>query len=85
MHIIRMILVTIVCGWLVALLCRNVISGLRTGRIHHTNSSSYYYRKNNSIAYWSLVILFLAMIIGASYSWFLAFYETFLMLVSLTP
>ena len=84
MHIIRMVLVTIVCGWLVALLCKNVISGLRTGRIHHTNSSSYYYRKNNFIAYWSLVLLFLVMIIGVTYSWFQVFYDTFLMLVSFT-
>ena len=78
MQIIRMVIVTIICCWLVYLLCRNVISGLRTGSIHYTDSSSCYHRKNNCVAYWSLVTLFLIMIVGVIYSWVQVIYDTFL-------
>lgn len=42
-----MLIVTVICGGLVYLLGGTVVSGLRTGRIAHTNSSSFCERRKS--------------------------------------
>lgn len=67
MDALRMLIVTVICGGLVYLLGGTVVSGLRTGRIAHTNSSSFCERRKNPFTYWALAVLFSSMALGCIY------------------
>ncbi len=65
----RLIAVTAICGGLSIFLVRVVFSGLRSGRIAHTDSSSFCKKQENPLGYWTLVILFTATIFGCLFIW----------------
>ena len=69
MNALRLAAVTAICGWLVYLLGGTVVSGLRTGRIAHTDSSSFCKRRENPLGYWFLVVLFSGMALCCIYAW----------------
>lgn len=65
----RAILASLVCGGLAAFLSREILLGVRAGRIRHTDSSTYCVRKKNPISFWALVLLFGGFVVALILSW----------------
>jgi len=66
-QILRIILVSAIAGWLCWGLVKAVIDGVRTGKIHHTDSTTVCCRKKNPVGFWSLVVLFTGFV--AMFAW----------------
>ncbi len=56
LNAVRLAVVTLVCVGLLALLCANMVSAVRTGRIHYSGSSVAT-RTRRPIAFWLLFLL----------------------------
>lgn len=69
MEILRFLLVTFICGWFIYYLGRVVLTALRSGVIHHTDSKKFFIKSKNPIAFWSLVLLFALLISLAVIAW----------------
>lgn len=69
MQILRIIVVTIIAGWLCWFLGKTIVHGLRTGAIRHTDSTSTCRRDKNPIGFWCLVVFFSAIVIGFATEW----------------
>lgn len=69
MNILRMVVVTAICGWILYHVGRAVISGLRAGRIPHTDSVSFCRRGENPFGYWALVVLLSGIALCSIYAW----------------
>jgi hypothetical protein len=69
MQILRIIIVTIVIGWLAGVLGTALINGLRTGKIRHTDSRKRYDRRKAPFAYWALVCLFAGFLVLLGCTW----------------
>jgi hypothetical protein len=65
----RIILVSLVAGWLSWFLGMTVLRGIRTGAIHHTDSTKVCRREKNPVGFWSLVALFSGMVIMFISAW----------------
>lgn len=64
MELVRFLLICLVCGGLALFLGRILSSGLRSGRIAHSDSSSFCLREKNPFGYWLLVFLFSGILLG---------------------
>ena len=69
MGLIRAAVLTLLCGGFAIYMAGLVVSGLRSGRVKHTDSRSYYTRESNPAAYWLLIILFSAFSALGFYVW----------------
>lgn len=69
MHMLRLVLVSLVCGGLILLLGWMVLRGLRSGRIAHSDSTSWVARRDNPLRFWVLVILFSALMLVSAGVW----------------
>lgn len=61
MELLRIALVSLVCGALAIFLGRVLLIGLRTGKIAHTDTDSFFDIKKNPLGYWLLVGLFFGL------------------------
>ena len=77
MGLLRLALVSLVCGTFVVFLGRVLLIGLRTGRIAHTNTSTFCEKKKNPLGYWFLVGLFSVLLSAGIYAWAMAAYDVF--------
>lgn len=69
MNWFRLIIISVICGWLIIFLGRVVFNGFRSGRIAHTDSSSFCKKQENPLRYWALVVLFSIIIFGCIFAW----------------
>ncbi len=60
MEILRRLLLTLFCGFLVAQMGWQLVRALRTGKAQHSGVSHYFARSAQPIKYWAAVIAFLA-------------------------
>jgi hypothetical protein len=67
---LRLLVVTVVMGALAALLVATIVSGLRSGKVAHTDSASFCDRRKNPIGYWALLALFSGFAYLALSAWF---------------
>jgi len=72
MHIVRLVLITLICWSLVWFLCREIRSGVRSGEIAYTRYRWLCRRNSNPVGFWLLVLLFACFASLASYSWWYA-------------
>jgi len=77
MQLLRLILVSLVCGAFAIFIGRVLVTGLRTGRIAHSDTSSFCEKKNNPLGYWSLVILLSVFFSGSIYIWAKVVYDIY--------
>jgi len=66
---LRQLILTVLCLGLASYMVRVILSGLRSGRIAHSDSSSYCERVRNPVGYWLLIILFTVLAVLAIYAW----------------
>ena len=66
---LRLFIVTVVVGYLCWLLSKTVVDGIKTGAISHTDSTKKCKMESNPVMFWSLVILFNAIIICCALAW----------------
>lgn len=69
MQSFRIIVVSGIAGWLCWYLGQVVVKGVRTGAIHHTNSTKVCRKKDNPAGFWALVILFSSLIALFVWAW----------------
>jgi hypothetical protein len=74
---LRLLVISAICGGLSMFLGHAVFTGLRSGRIAHTNTSSFCKKQEKPLGYWALVIFFSAIIFGCLFVWGQTVYETF--------
>ena len=67
--ILRLIIGSLVFGWLINHLLKTVWAGIKTGEIHHTDTKKICNKKKNPIGFWALVTLFSAFICALSFAW----------------
>jgi uncharacterized membrane-anchored protein len=63
---VRLIVVITIAGGLAIFLMREVVLGIRTGRIRHTDSRSICSRAKSPVLFWFLVALFSAFSAAAA-------------------
>ncbi len=59
---LRIVLATLVCWGFALFLGYVIATGLRTGKISHSDTSSFVARATHPVAFWFLVVLFLAFV-----------------------
>lgn len=69
MQVIRIIVVTGVAGWLCWFLGKTVVDGIKSGAIHHTDSTKVCRRKTNPAGFWALVVLFSGFVGVIAWGW----------------
>jgi hypothetical protein len=69
MQILRIIVVSAIAGWLCWWLGKTVIDGIRTGKIHHTDSTKVCCRNRNPAGFWALVALFTGFVAMFAWAW----------------
>ncbi|MHB1156491.1 MAG: hypothetical protein ACYC26_06595 [Phycisphaerales bacterium] len=71
MWVVRIILFTLIAGYLCGFLIKIVTRGLRSGAIGYIDSMRKYERAEHPLGYWALVIFFsvLAAVIAATWVW----------------
>ena len=71
-QIVRIVVATIVIGWLAWFLGWTLVDGLRTGKIRHTDSVMKCDRKKTPFGYWALVCLFSGFLGLLAWAWVMA-------------
>ncbi len=66
---VRIILVSLVCGALLWLLGRTLVFGLRSGRMPHSDSTSTADRRTSPALFWFLTLVFAAMFVLIAAVW----------------
>ncbi len=69
MAILRMILVSIICLGFIFYLGKKVISGLKYGVVHHTDSVKVFRKQNEPVKFWLIMILFSVFVLLAFFVW----------------
>jgi hypothetical protein len=69
MMILRAIILTVICLGLTSHMTYTIYSGLRSGKVGHTDSRMYCERAKNPLGYWSLMGLFTAFGMLGVYAW----------------
>ncbi len=59
---LRILIATLMCWGLALFLGSVARAGWRTGKIRHSDSSSFVARAKQPMAFWSLIVLFLAFV-----------------------
>lgn len=62
MEVVRVIAMLALCGGLGALAASSLWSGLRTGKMPHSDSTSTYDRMTQPVRFWFVAVLFLMML-----------------------
>jgi len=63
------VVLSAILGGLIWLLMWNVIVGLRTGRMGHSDSSSYVARDRNPVFFWALTAFFVSLAVFFLAGW----------------
>jgi len=69
MQLLRIVGVSAIAGWLCWLLGKTVIDGIKTGKIHHTDSTKVCHRKRNPAGFWALVLIFIGFVAMLAWVW----------------
>ena len=69
LRLVRLLIVTAVCLGLAVGLGREVVRGLASGKLAHSDSSTYCRRDTNPLGYWALIALFSALAVGSLATW----------------
>lgn len=72
LNFFRIFLFTIIFLYFLWSLGSNIIIGLKTGSIRHTDSSKKCKKSENPMFFWFLVSLFSLLLFSIGYFWFLA-------------
>ena len=70
MHALRLLLVTLVCLGLAYFLTREIVAGLKSGKIAYSRKRRFCHRAQNPIGFWLLVGLFSGIIVMSLAAWF---------------
>jgi hypothetical protein len=73
MQILRLILISLICGGLLWLLLSTLWNGLRTGKLRWRDSTSICDRSKQPLLYWFLVTAFSGFSIVIVFAWIQAF------------
>jgi hypothetical protein len=73
MQIIRLLLVSLICGGLLWLLLSTLWNGLCTGKLRWRDSTSVCDRSKQPLLYWCLVVVFSSFSIVIAFAWIQAF------------
>ncbi len=69
MHALRLLLITLVCVGLAYLLTREIVAGLKSGKIAYSRKRLYCHRSKNPLGFWLLVGLFSGIIVMSLAAW----------------
>lgn len=69
MHALRLLVVTLVLVGIAYFLGKEVVVGLKTGKIAYSKSRRYCHRLRNPAGFWSLVILFSGIVLTMLVTW----------------
>ena len=72
MHLLRLVLITLICWALAGFLLYQIFAGLKSGKIAHSATNQWCSRSKNAVGFWSLVLLFLGFASLALYAWWQA-------------
>ena len=75
MTVVRLVLISMVCWGFTIYLGREVLLGIKSGIIRHTDSHKTFNRIKEPIKYWIVIFLFTGLVFLALYGWGLSLFQ----------
>ena len=67
-----LVVTSVVCGGLLWLPGRTLLLGLRTGRMHHSDTTQIADRRTSPLAYWFVTVVFVSLFVVIAAVWLVA-------------